>query len=246
MPSSSVPRERIPRHVGIIMDGNGRWAKQRSRPRTSGHDEGLQTAKKIIKAASDAGVSYLSLYTFSTENWKRAEDEVSFLMGLIKKHLKREYEFYRENRIRVVHSGDLERLPVDVQSEISQVMHDTRDYPGIVVNLAINYGGRDEIIRAFNRWLSRSDLPSQTGNNNNSGRITEENFREFLDLPFFPDPDLIIRTAGEQRVSNFLLWQAAYSEFYYSDKLWPDWQPEDLNQALAVYADRERKFGGVK
>lgn len=246
MPSSSVPEKGIPRHVGIIMDGNGRWAKQRGQPRTSGHDEGLKTAKRIIRAASDAGISYLSLYTFSTENWKRAEDEVSFLMGLIKKHLKREYDFYRENRIRVVHSGDIERLPDDVQSEINQVMLDTRDYPGIVVNLAINYGGRDEIIRAFNRWLSNSERMHSTGKPENSGRITEKDFREFLDLPSFPDPDLVIRTAGEKRVSNFLLWQAAYSEFYYSDKLWPDWQPEDLSQALEVYAGRDRKFGGVK
>lgn len=225
----------LPTHVGFIMDGNGRWAKNRGLIRTKGHQEGLETAKKIIKYASDIGIKYVSLYAFSTENWKRAEEEVSFLMLLIKKHLKKEYNFYRENQIRVVHSGNLSGLPQDVQDEISAVANDTKDFNGLTVNLLINYGGRDEITRAVNKLIQK-----------NRSEITEDDIRACLDNPQVPDVDLMIRSSGEERLSNFLLWQCAYSEFYYSNVLWPDFSPDDFDIALKEYNNRNRRFGGIK
>ena len=228
--------ESLPAHVAFIMDGNGRWAKKQGKARTTGHREGLETAKRIVKAASDLGIKYVTLYTFSTENWRRTEEEVSFLMGLISSHLKKEMAFYRKNKIRVVHSGDLGRLPVQVRNEIIAVSESTSEFKGTSVNLAINYGGRDEIIRAVNRWIDSEDRPEH---------LSEEVLAGFLDCPDFPDPDLIVRTAGEQRLSNFLIWQCAYSEFYYSDKLWPDWDRCDLEEAVWSYQNRDRKFGGI-
>ncbi len=224
-----------PAHAGIIMDGNGRWAKARGLPRTEGHREGLRVAKRIIRAAEDLGIRYLSLYTFSTENWKRAVEEVSFLMSLISSHLKAEFDFYRENRIRIVHSGDPEGLPADVRDALRSVMEDTSGFDGITVNLAINYGGRDEVLRAVRKLLASG-----------AREITEESFRPFLDAPELPDPDLIIRTGGDLRLSNFLLWKSAYAELYFSDKLWPDWSAEDLAAAVDSFNRRERRFGGTK
>lgn len=230
--------QELPDHIGIIMDGNGRWAKQRSLPRTAGHKEGLETAKRIIKILSDLGLKYLTLYTFSTENWKRAQEEVSFLMNLIKSHLKKEYDFYRENGIRVLHCGDLEGLPIDIQEEISSVIKDTAEYKGITVILAINYGGRDEIIRAVRRLINNNK-------ENSMETVTEDSFANYLDVPGIPDPDLIIRSAGEQRLSNFLIWQSAYAEYYFSPVLWPDWGRDEIMKALLHYRNRNRKFGGV-
>lgn len=228
-------RRAAPAHAGIIMDGNGRWAKARGLPRTEGHREGLRTAKRVIRAAEDLGIRYLSLYTFSTENWKRAMEEVSFLMSLITSHLKAEFDFYRENRIRIVHSGDPEGLPAEVREALLSVLEDTSGYDGITVNLAINYGGRDEILRAVRRLLESG-----------AREVTEESFRSFLDAPELPDPDLIIRTGGDLRLSNFLLWKSAYAELYFSDKLWPDWSGEDLAAAVESFNRRERRFGGTK
>ena len=230
--------QELPDHIGIIMDGNGRWAKQRSLPRTAGHKEGLETAKRIIKILSDLGLKYLTLYTFSTENWKRAQEEVSFLMNLIKSHLKKEYDFYRENGIRVLHCGDLEGLPIDIQEETSSVIKDTAEYKGITVILAINYGGRDEIIRAVRRLINNNK-------ENSMETVTEDSFANYLDVPGIPDPDLIIRSAGEQRLSNFLIWQSAYAEYYFSPVLWPDWGRDEIMKALLHYRNRNRKFGGV-
>ena len=240
-PSTSLSRETLPRHIAVIMDGNGRWAKLRNLPRPNGHSEGLNAAKRIVKAASDFGIGYLSLYTFSTENWKRATEEVSFLMFLVRQHLRKEYDFYRENRIRVVHSGDLAGLPQDVRQEILFATESTADFSGLTVNLALNYGGRDEIIRAVNRWRDKL-LPDERQN----AVLQEDVLAGFLDQHDFPDPDLIIRTGGECRLSNFLLWQSAYSELYFSDKLWPDWAAEDLTAALLDFQSRDRRFGGVK
>jgi len=224
----------LPTHIGIIMDGNGRWAQARGLGRTEGHKEGLRAAKRITKAASDAGIRVLSLYVFSTENWKRAEQEVSFLMFLLKSNLLKEWDFYRENHIRVVHSGDLARLPSEVQSDIRQVQTDTAAFDGLTVNLAINYGGQDEILRAVRRWEAD---PKR-------GSLDAGVLERYLDQQL-PPVDLLIRTAGEQRLSNFLLWQSAYAEFHFSPKFWPDWTAEDLNEALMDYQRRERKFGGV-
>ena len=221
-------------HIGIIMDGNGRWAKERGKPRTFGHSEGVRTAKRIAKAASDMGIEYLSLYTFSTENWKRSEKEVKFLMQLLKKHLREQLSFYRENNIRVVHSGSLDRLPKAIQKEILDVEDLTRDMTGMVGNLVINYGGRDEIVRAVQKLHDKGE-----------SEITEEKLSSAMDHPEIPDPDLIIRTGGEFRISNFLLWESAYSELYFSKKYWPDWQVEDLKEALDAYATRHRRYGGV-
>ena len=234
-PSVLPDRSRLPRHVGIIMDGNGRWAEARGKPRTEGHLEGVKAAKRAVAAASEAGIRFLSLYTFSTENWTRAREEVSYLMGLIGLYLKKEYDFYRRNKVRIVHSGDLEKLPREIAREINDVTRDTAGFDGLVVNLSINYGGRDEIIRAFGRCQARA-----------SGEpLTEQSFRQYLDQPELPDPDLIIRSANELRLSNFLLWEAAYAELYFSPKLWPDWGGEDLLAALADYAQRSRRFGGT-
>ena len=221
-------------HIGIIMDGNGRWAKERGKPRTFGHSEGVRTAKRIAKAASDMGVKYLSLYTFSTENWKRSEKEVKFLMQLLKKHLREQLSFYRENNIRVVHSGSLDRLPEVVQKEIVDVEDLTKDFTGMTANLVINYGGRDEIVRAVKKLRDQGE-----------SEITEEKLSAAMDHPEIPDPDLIIRTGGELRISNFLLWESAYSELYFSKKYWPDWQEEDLKEAIEAFASRNRRYGGV-
>ena len=224
----------IPIHVGIFMDGNGRWAKSRGLPRTEGHREGLKTAKKIVKAAESIGIRYLTLYTFSTENWKRAEEETSFLMSLIKNHLSAEFGFYRENGIRVVHSGDITGLPTEVAKEIRLVVADTAPFTAMTVNLAINYGGRDEIIRAMRKLLA-SDM-----------ELSEKNLTLSLDHPEIPDPDLLIRTSGEMRLSNFLLWESAYSELLFVPKLWPDFDERDLSAAIKEYQGRERRYGGAK
>jgi len=227
----------IPAHIGIIMDGNGRWAKQRGLMRTQGHLEGLKAAKRIVKAASDCGIKYLTLYAFSTENWKRAEEEVGFIMGLVKQYLRSEFDFSKQNKIRVRHAGDFAGLPADIQKEISDSLESTKNFSGMQVILAINYGGRDEIMRAFNKCISA---------NEKIDKINEQDFISYLDNPDVPDPDLIIRSAGEYRTSNFLLWEGAYSEIYISQKLWPDWDKDDLTAAISDYNLRDRRFGGVK
>ena len=226
----------IPVHVGIIMDGNGRWAQKRGLVRTQGHLEGLKAAKRIVKAASDMGIGYLTLYAFSTENWKRASQEVSFIMGLVKQYLRAEFDFSRKNKIRVRHAGDMAGLPEDIQKEIRDSIADTAGFEGMQVILAINYGGRDEIARAFRRFAASGADTTKT---------TENDIVAFLDNPDVPDPDLIIRSAGEYRTSNFLLWQGAYSEIYISQKFWPDWDKEDLETAVADFQKRDRRYGGV-
>jgi len=226
----------IPEHVGIIMDGNGRWAQQRSLVRTQGHLEGLKAAKRITKAASDMGIKYLTLYAFSTENWKRASDEVNFIMGLVKQFLRSEMDFSVKNKIRVRHTGDFSGLPLDIQKELSQTMEDTSSFNGMQVILAINYGGRNEIIRAVRKYADKSK---------NISELNENDLSNYLDNPDIPDPDLIIRSAGEYRTSNFLLWEGAYSELYVSQKLWPDWDKDDLAAALENFKKRERRFGGA-
>ena len=226
----------VPAHIGIIMDGNGRWAQKRGLMRTQGHLEGLKAAKKIVKAASDLGVRFLTLYAFSTENWKRASQEVNFIMGLVKQYLRAEFDFSKKNKIRVRHAGDITGLPDDIQKELTDSISDTKDFDGMQVILAINYGGRDEIARAVRRLAESGADMTETG---------EKDIAAFLDNPDIPDPDLIIRSAGEYRTSNFLLWQGAYSEIYISQKLWPDWDKEDLEEAVADFKNRERRYGGV-
>jgi undecaprenyl diphosphate synthase len=231
------PEKPVPVHVGIIMDGNGRWAQNRGLARTQGHLEGLKTAKRMVKKASDAGVKYLTLYAFSTENWKRAAEEVGFIMALVKQYLRGELNFYRENRIRIRHTGDTEGLPPDIAGEIRSAAEDTGQFKGMQVILALNYGGRDERVRAIRRFAAETP--------GGLNAITEEKIRVNLDNPDVPDPDLIIRTAGEFRTSNFLIWEGAYAEYYFSQKLWPDWTEEDFSLAIREYQNRNRRFGGV-
>lgn len=233
----ALDKENLPLHVAITMDGNGRWAQAKKLPRTSGHDEGLRTAKRIVKAASDIGIKYLTLYVFSTENWKRAEQEVGFLMNLIHTHLCAELAFYKENGIRVRHIGNFEALPASIQKDIKQAMDDTADFKGMTVNLAINYGGRDEIIRGIKKIIENKVSPDQ---------LDEKTFSSYLDMPECPDVDVLIRTGGEQRLSNYLLWHVAYAEQIYTDTLWPDYSNEEFYSHIEVFQHRNRRFGAEK
>ena len=227
----------LPVHIGIIMDGNGRWAKLRNLPRTKGHREGLDVAKQIVKAASDLGIKFVTLYTFSTENWKRTQEEVGYLMTLIKKHLSSEFNFYKENKIKIEHIGDITALPMDVQTEIKNAKNDTKDFTGTTVLLAINYGGKDEIIRGIKKLAAqKKDFSS----------ITEQDLSLALDTKNIPDVDLLIRTGGELRLSNFLLWQAAYAELIFTDTLWPDYTKEEFIKNIQTFQHRTRRFGGIK
>ena len=226
----------VPEHVAIIMDGNGRWAKKRGLPRTAGHKEGLTSAKKIVAAAAKLGIKYVTLYTFSTENWKRAQEEVGYLMGLIKGHLRAEFEFYKKNGIKVEHIGNLDGLPDDVKSEIINAKKDTEHFTGTTCVLAINYGGRDEIVRAFKKL---------TADGISADNINEELISKSLDIPSLPAVDLMIRTGGEERLSNFLLWQCAYAEFLFTETLWPDYNEEEFFSDIVKYQQRNRRFGAV-
>jgi len=230
----TIDYNKLPKHIGIIMDGNGRWAKLRGMSRTQGHKQGLETAKSIVKQAAELGIKYITLYTFSTENWNRAADEVGFLMALIKTHLRAELAFYAENGIRVQHMGNLETLPPDIASEIKWIVNETSSFQKSTVVLAINYGGQDEIVRA----IKKIDIK-------NLKNIDLRNFSMYLDIPDLPPMDLMIRTAGEKRVSNFLLWQSAYAEFYFSDILWPDWNGTNLVEAISDFQKRDRRFGNI-
>lgn len=225
-----------PLHIGIIMDGNGRWAQKRGLARTAGHKEGLETAKKIVKACANAGIKYVTLYTFSTENWKRAQEEVGYLMGLIKGHLRSEFEFYKANGIRIEHLGDLKGLPEDFQTEIINAKEETKNFTGLTVVLAINYGGRDEIIRSVKKIIE---------NQIDSDSLTEKSISDNFDIPELPDVDFLIRTGGEKRLSNFLLWHSAYAELCFTDTLWPDYTEDELIENLNEFYKRTRRFGDV-
>ena len=228
--------EALPAHIGIIMDGNGRWAKQRGQIRTAGHEEGLKRAKEIAKAASDLGIKYVTLYAFSTENWKRAKSEVGFLMNLIHTHLLKELKFYKENSIRVRLLGDITGLPAIIQKDILETEEDTKDFTGLTICLAINYGGRDEIVRSIKKMIKEGITEQE---------ITEGTVSSHFDFPELPDVDLLIRTGGEQRISNFLIWQASYAEFLFTKTLWPDYNKEEFYNNIAEFQKRTRRFGAV-
>jgi undecaprenyl diphosphate synthase len=232
------PQAPMPRHVAIIMDGNGRWARRRGMRRSRGHQEGVQAAKRVIREAITLGVEYLTMYAFSTENWRRTPEEVAFLMELLAHHLRREYDFYQENNIRVVHVGAREGLSSRVLREIDRVTRNTAGNTAITLNLAVNYGGRNEIVRAFNRWRAAQNPGSTEA-------LCEDELARHLDFSEGPDPDLLIRTGGELRLSNFLLWECAYAELYFSDSLWPDWGAAELREALADFGRRRRNYGGM-
>ena len=196
----------------------------------------METAKKIVKACANAGIKYVTLYTFSTENWKRAQEEVGYLMGLIKGHLRSEFEFYKANGIRIEHLGDLKGLPEDVQTEIINAKEETKNFTGLTVVLAINYGGRDEIIRSVKKIIE---------NQIDSDSLTEKSISDNFDIPELPDVDFLIRTGGEKRLSNFLLWHSAYAELCFTDTLWPDYTEDELIENLNEFYKRTRRFGDV-
>ena len=233
----SLDNKNLPLHVAITMDGNGRWAQQRKLPRTAGHDQGLHTVKRIVKLASDLGIKYLTLYVFSTENWKRTEKEVGFLMNLIHIHLCGELEFYKQNGIKINHIGDIESLPDSIKKDITEAIEDTKDFSGMTLNLAINYGGRDELLRGIKKIIN-----SKIDEN----EITEQLISSFLDMPQSPDVDLLIRTGGEKRLSNFLLWHIPYAEQIYTDTLWPDYTDEEFLKNIEDFSHRNRRFGAEK
>lgn len=226
----------LPEHVAIIMDGNGRWAKQRVLARSQGHKEGLNSAKRIVAQAASLGIKYITLYTFSTENWKRTQEEVGYLMTLIKGHLRAEFQFYKDNGIKIEHIGDLSGLPKDVQKEILNAKKDTEHFTGTTCVLAINYGSRDEIVRGIKKLVE---------NNVKTEDITEKLISDSLDTKDLPDVDLMIRTGGEERLSNFLLWQCAYAEFLFTDTLWPDYTENEFIEDIIKFQKRNRRFGAV-
>lgn len=233
----SLDNNNLPLHVAITMDGNGRWAQQRKMPRTAGHDQGLHTVKRIVKLASDIGIKYLTLYVFSTENWKRTEKEVGFLMNLIHIHLCGELDFYKQNGIKINHIGDIESLPDSIKKDIIEAIEDTKDFNGMTLNLAINYGGRDELLRGIKKIIN---------NKINENEINEQLISSFLDMPESPDVDLLIRTGGEKRLSNFLLWHIPYAEQIYTETLWPDYTDEEFLKNIEDFSHRNRRFGAEK
>lgn len=227
-----------PRHIAIIMDGNGRWAEKRHIARTAGHRAGGQALRKLAAEVEKLGVEYLTVYAFSTENWKRSPDEVDGLMRLLREYFQQYIDDTKKNDMRISVIGDTGRLEPDLRRRINDLEAMTREKPGLRVVIAINYGGRDEIVRAARR-LARQALKGDIS----PEVIDEAHFAAQLDAPDVPDPDLLIRTGSEMRISNFLLWQLAYTEIYVSDKLWPDFTAADLKVALQWYNSRERRFG---
>lgn len=235
-----VDLEHLPRHVAIIMDGNGRWAKKRGMPRKAGHAAGAETFRTIATFAKELGLDYLTVYAFSTENWKRPADEVASIMGLLEKYLHEAIDTMAKDKVKMAFFGDLSALSPKLQALCRQTQEISRGYDGCQVNICLNYGGRDEIIRAARAYAM--DCAEGRADPNH---LTAEEFGGYLYSAGVPDPDLIIRPSGEVRTSNFLLWQSAYSEFYFTDVLWPDFTKEDLLRALADYQRRSRRYGGV-
>ena len=239
-PVPQVDFERLPRHVAIIMDGNGRWAKKRGLPRTAGHAAGAETFRTIATYCKDIGLEYLTVYAFSTENWKRPAEEVSAIMGLLKKYLLEAIGRMERDRVKMRFFGDLSPLSAELRELCLETEEISKRYEGCQVNICLNYGGRDELLRAARAFA----LDCQEGRAD-PGHLTEAAFGQYLYSAGVPDPDLVIRPSGEVRISNFLLWQSAYAEFYFTDVLWPDFSKEELHRALAAYQGRSRRFGGV-
>lgn len=230
----------VPQHVAIILDGNGRWAKKKHLPRNMGHAQGSKTVERIIEDAYDLGIKYLTVYAFSTENWKRPKNEVDALMKLLRDYLKNCIKRANKNNMKVRVIGDVSRLDEDLQKRIAELKEASKDNTGINFTIALNYGSRDEMVRAMKHMAD--DL--QSGKLQKED-ITEEFFNSYLDTKELPDPDLLIRTSGEERLSNFMLWQLAYTEFYFTDVLWPDFNKKELKKAIEYYNGRDRRFGGI-
>jgi undecaprenyl diphosphate synthase len=238
--SHSLDINNIPEHIAIIMDGNGRWAKERNLPRTMGHKAGIETIRDIVRECSKLGVKYLTLYAFSTENWKRPVEEVNALMKLLVEYLKNEFNELNSNNVVINSIGDTSKLPLVCQKELKIAYENTKSNTGLVLNLALNYGGRDDITNAFKKMYTDIKFGRLSEND-----ISEETISKYLYTSGIPDPDIIIRPSGEQRLSNFLLWQSAYSEFWVSNIKWPDFKKEHLHQAISDFQRRNRRFGGV-
>lgn len=239
--SAGAPVRPVPTHIAIVMDGNGRWAKKRGMPRKAGHRVGAEAFRTIANYAKSIGLKYLTAYAFSTENWKRSEDEVGAIMELLERYLREAIADMDKNRVRFCFFGDLSRLSPELQEEARQAMERSEKYEGVQVNFCLNYGGRDEVVRAARRFaqdcLDGKCRPEE---------LTEAHFSNLMYSAGVPDPELVIRPGGEIRTSNFLLWQSAYAEYYFTDVLWPDFGPKDLEKAIASYNGRNRRFGGAK
>lgn len=231
----------IPKHVALILDGNGRWAKKRGLPRSMGHKEGCVTVEKTVEIAARMGIEYLTVYGFSTENWKRSAEEVGALMQLFRFYMVRLLKVASANNVRVKMIGDRTRFDQDIIDGINRLESETKDNTGLTFVIAVNYGGRDEITRAMKKLVADCVSGKQ-----NPDEITEQTVASYLDTACMPDPDLLIRTSGEIRLSNYLLWQLAYTEIYVTDCLWPDFDQEELEKAIIAYNQRDRRYGGVK
>ena len=234
------PGDNVPRHIAIILDGNGRWARRRGLPRTAGHAAGSENFRKIATYCKNIGVEYLTVYAFSTENWKRPEDEVKTIMRLLRRYLNEAIDTMERDKIRMKIFGDVAGLPLELQELVRKTDEISKRYQGFQANICLNYGGRDEIVHAAKRY-AEDYAAGRT-----QGELSEEQFGGYLYSAGIPDPDLLIRPGGEQRISNFLLWQCAYAEFYFSDVLWPDFGTDELDKAIAAFRQRDRRFGKVK
>lgn len=233
--ANQIDYNRIPKHIAIIMDGNGRWAKKRMLPRLAGHKAGVDALKRVVKAGSELGVKIMSFYAFSTENWKRDKEEVYGIFDLIKKHLKENFDRFIKDNIKIQTMGDISRLPEDLYKMLLDVTEKTKNNTGLIVNMGLSYGGRDELARAFNHLIKKGVT-----------HVTEEDIKNELYTKDLCDPDLIIRTSGEQRLSNFMLYQAAYSELYFPKIHWPSFNKKYLEKAIIEYQSRDRRFGNIK
>ena len=231
---------RVPNHIAIILDGNGRWAKKRGMPRNFGHVKGCENLEDICEVAKELGVKYLTVYAFSTENWKRSKEEVDGLMKLFRNYLKKCIKISQKNNMRVKVIGDITAFDLDIQESIEKLEDFSKDFTDLHFQIALNYGSRDEITRAVNRMLEDQKAGKL------ETPVSEDTISGYLDTAGIPDPDLMIRTSGELRLSNYLLWQLAYSEFYFTDVPWPDFKKEELVKAIEKYNERDRRYGGVK
>lgn len=238
--SNSIDYINFPSHISIIMDGNGRWAKKRLLPRSVGHKAGADTLRELIDACQKENLKYLSVYAFSTENWRRDKEEIEYLMNILRGYIKQYIDDVDKNNIKITVIGDHSILDKDLQEKIAYIHKATEKKQGLHLVIALSYGGRDEIVRAVKK-LTAQVIKS----NINIDTIDENSFERYLDTYDIPDPELLIRTSGEQRISNFLLWQTAYTEIYYTEKLWPDFTIEDLKEAVLKFQKRDRRFGGI-
>jgi undecaprenyl diphosphate synthase len=235
-----VDRDALPAHIAIIMDGNGRWAHKRGMPRVAGHRAGINAVREVVEGSAELGIGVLTLYAFSVENWKRPKTEVAMLMQLLKEYLNKELQNIHKNNIRFQTIGRTDELDASVRAELEKAIAYTRNNTGMTFNVALNYGGRAEIVDAVNRLLNNGGKEMAA-----KGGISEKDFAQYLYTAGQPDPDLLIRTSGELRISNFLLWQIAYAEIWVTDTLWPDFEKEDLYEAIIAFQKRERRYGGL-